>query len=174
MKQDLINAEILSRILKVRGQKVMLDRDLAELYGVKSIRLREQVKRNIKRFPQDFMFQLTELETDLMVSQNAIPSKQHLGGHLPYAFTREGIAMLSSVLKSERAIEVNIEIMRVFVRMREMLMRDKDFSDKLDKLEKRIDKTDKNVGDIFTAIRQLRTPDPQPKKKIGFTGKLKE
>lgn len=175
MKQNLINAEILSRILKVRDQKVMLDRDLAVLYGVKTKVLKQSVRRNIERFPTDFMFELTKKEFDDWRSQFVTSNSDKMGlRYVPMVFTEQGIAMLSSVLKSERAIEVNIEIMRVFVRMREILMRDKDFSDKLDKLEKRIDKTDRNVGDIFTAIRQLRNSDPQPKKKIGFASKLKE
>ncbi|MGV8878082.1 MAG: ORF6N domain-containing protein [Sphingobacteriaceae bacterium] len=99
----------------MREQKVMLDRDLAELYGVKAIRLREQVKRNPERFPQNFMFQLTEQEVEDMVSQNAIPSRQVLGGTLPYAFTEHGILMLSNVLKSEKAIQMSIRIIEMFV-----------------------------------------------------------
>jgi len=98
----------------IRSVQIMLDRDLAIFYGVKPIRLREQVKRNIKRFPSDFMFQLTEEEVDLMVSQNAIPSKQHLGGSLPFVFTEQGVATISAVPTSERAIEINIQIMRAF------------------------------------------------------------
>jgi hypothetical protein len=94
----------------------MLDRHLAELYGVRPLRLREQVKRNIERFPGDFIFRLTVAETQFLVSQNAIPSWKHLGGALPYVFTQEGVAMLSSVLRSERAVQVNIRIMRAFVR----------------------------------------------------------
>ncbi|MBU1261739.1 ORF6N domain-containing protein [bacterium] len=102
------------KILLIREQKVMLDRDLAELYGVKPIALRQQVKRNIVRFPEDFMFQLTQEEAEFLVSQNVIPSKKHFGGYLPYAFTEQGVAMLSSVLNSERAVLVNIQIMRTF------------------------------------------------------------
>lgn len=109
------NEEIQNRIYTIRDVQVMLDKDLAIFYGVKPIRLREQVKRNIKRFPSDFMFQLTEEEVTLMVSQNAIPSKQHLGGSLPFVFTEQGVATISAVLTSERAIEVNIQIMRAFV-----------------------------------------------------------
>ena len=106
MKNHLVPEEVIERkIFMIRGHKVMLDRDLAELYGVKPIRLREQVKRNIHRFPEDFMFQLTEKEAKSMVSQNAIPSWKHFGGYLPYVFTEQGVAMLSSVLNSERAIQ---------------------------------------------------------------------
>jgi hypothetical protein len=115
----IVQGEISSRILTLRGEQVMLDRDLAELYGVRPIRLREQVKRNSERFPSDFMFQLNENEVDSMVSQNAIPSRQHLGGALPYAFTEQGIYMLASVLKSNKAVEVNIAIIRTFKKLRE-------------------------------------------------------
>lgn len=122
-KINIIPQEVLiSKIYFLREQKVMLDRDLAILYGVKSIRLREQVKRNISRFPNHFMFQLSEQEVEIMVSQNAIPSKQHLGGTLPYAFTEHGVLMLANVLKSERAIEVSIRIIELFVKLREMLV----------------------------------------------------
>lgn len=110
--------EIENRIYTLRNQQVMLDKDLALFYGVKPIRLREQVKRNIKRFPLDFMFQIDNDEIDILVSQNAIPSKKHLGGSLPYVFTEQGVATISSILTSERAIEVNIIIMRAFVAMR--------------------------------------------------------
>ena len=153
------------KIYLMRGQKVMLDKDLAALYGVKPIRLREQVKRNIKRFPEDFMFQLNEKEINIMVSQNAIPSRKYLGGHPPYVFTEQGVAMLSSVLNSERAIEVNIHIMRAFVKLREMIASNKELAKKLNKLEK---KYDAQFRVVFDAIRQLMTP-PEPKhKKIGF------
>src|SRR6476620_1258666 len=113
-------ARIGRSILEIRGQKVLLDRDLAALYGVKAIALRQQVARNRTRFPDDFMFQLTADEAESLVSQNVIPSRRSLGGSLPYAFTQEGVAMLSSVLRSERAVAVNISIMRAFVRLREM------------------------------------------------------
>lgn len=104
----MIQEEVIKeKIYFLRGLRVMLDKDLAELYGVKAIRLREQVKRNIKRFPDKFMFQLSESDVELMVSQNAIPSKQHLGGYLPYAFTEHGVLMLANVIKSTRAIQMN-------------------------------------------------------------------
>src|SRR6266568_580936 len=103
------------RIYLIPGNKVMLDRDLAELYGVKPIALRQQVKRNRRRFPADFMFRLTMREANILVSQNVIPSRRSLGGSLPYVFTQEGVAMLSSVLKSDRAVRVNVAIMRAFV-----------------------------------------------------------
>ncbi|MCX5750663.1 MAG: ORF6N domain-containing protein [Candidatus Saganbacteria bacterium] len=110
-----------NKIFLIRGEKVMLDRDLAKLYGVKAIRLREQVKRNKARFPEEFMFQLTHQEAEILVSQNAIPSRKHLGGSLPYAFTEHGVAMLSSILRSERAIKISILIVKTFVKLRRIL-----------------------------------------------------
>jgi len=153
-------------ILLIRGQKVMLDRDLAELYGVKAIALRQQVSRNEARFPPDFMFRVSEEEAEAMVSQNVIPSKRSLGGSLPYAFTQEGVAMLSSVLRSERAVRVNIEIMRTFVRLRTMLASNVELARRLDALEK---KYDAQFRVVFDAIRQLMAPPPaRPQRRIGF------
>jgi len=155
-----------SKILLIRGQKVMLDRGLAKLYGVKTIRLREQVKRNKKRFPEDFMFQLTIKEAEILVSQNAIPSKKHLGGYLPYVFTEQGVAMLSSVLNSERAILVNIQIMRAFTKLRQMLLTHKDLKRKIEAMEK---KYDQQFRVVFEAIRKLLEPSPpKPKRQVGF------
>ena len=155
-----------NKIFSLRGLRVMLDRDIADLYGVKPIRLREQVKRNKKRFPEDFMFQLTKKEADILVSQNAIPSKKHLGGYLPYAFTEQGVAMLSTVLNSERAIMVNIQIMRTFTKLREIFASHKDLQRKIEDMESKYDEQFKIV---FEAIRQLLEPPPEkPKGKIGF------
>lgn len=169
MPNSIILVEIIeNKIYLIRNRKVMLDKDLAELYGVKPIRLREQVKRNIRRFPEDFMFQLAEEEIDFMVSQNAIPSRKYLGGFQPYVFTEQGIAMLSSVLKSERAIDVNILIMRSFVKMRQMLSTHKELADKLNELENKYEKHDKDIKTIIDAIRQLMSPPEKPAKKIGF------
>lgn len=156
------------KIYLIRGQKVMLDKDLAVLYGVKPIRLREQVKRNIKRFPEDFMFQLNEKEIDIMVSQNAIPSRKYLGGYQPYVFTEQGVAMLSTVLNSDRAIEVNIHIMRAFVKLREILSTHKDLAHKLSELEKKFEKHDAEIKAIFDAIYQLMAPQEKSKHRIGF------
>jgi hypothetical protein len=153
-------------ILLIRGQKVMLDTDLAVLYRVTTKRLNEQVRRNIKRFPEDFMFQLTKQEYEVMRSQNAT-SKKGRGGrrYLPLAFTEQGVAMLSSVLNSERSIQVNIDIMRAFVRLRQLLATHKDLARKLEELEK---KYDAQFRVVFQAIRELMTP-PEPKKRpIGF------
>ncbi|HEX7584386.1 MAG TPA: ORF6N domain-containing protein [Prolixibacteraceae bacterium] len=112
---------ILSKIYLIRGQKVMLDRNLAELFSVKAIRLREQVRRNPDKFPEHFMFQLTETEVEIMVSQNAIPSKKHLGGSLPFAFSEYGVLQLANVLKSNTAVQMSIKIIEIFVRIRQML-----------------------------------------------------
>ena len=167
---SIVPVEVVERkIYLIRGQKVMLDKDLAVLYGVKPIRLREQVKRNIRRFPDDFMFQLNEKEIDSMVSQNAIPSRKYLGGYKPYVFTEQGVAMLATVLNSERAVQVNFAIMRVFVKLREMIACNKDLARKLDAMERKYDAQFKVV---FDAIRQLMEP-PAPK-KIGKIGFLKE
>lgn len=150
---DVISQGAIERkILLIRGNKVLLDRDLAILYGVKAIRLREQVKRNKKRFPEDFMFQLTTKEVEILVSQNAIPSQKHLGGYLPYAFTEQGIAMLSSVLHTQRAIEVNIAIMRVFVKIKRFLHANKELAHKLGELEKKVEKHEDDIQTIFDAI----------------------
>jgi len=168
---SLIPAERIEEcILLVRGQKVMLDRDLAALYGVKPIALRQQVKRNIDRFPSDFMFQLSDEEAELLVSQNVIPSRRSLGGFLPYVFTQEGVAMLSSVLRSRRAVHVNIEIMRVFVRLRRILASHKALARRLDQLESKYAAHDEQLAAVFEAIRRLMEPPPEPEKKgrIGF------
>ena len=165
----LIPVEMIERkIYLIRGHKVMLDKDLAFLYGVKPIRLREQVKRNIKRFPEDFMFQLNDQEINFMVSQNAIPSRKHLGGYNPYVFTEQGVAMLATVLNSERAIQVNIAIMRAFVKLREILSTHKELAHKLTELEQKIERHDEEIKVIFDAIRQLMKPPDTKTKKIGF------
>lgn len=153
-------------ILFIRGKKVMLDRDLAILYGVKPTALRQQVKRNLNRFPEDFMFQLTTIEVEAMVSQFVIPSRKVLGGHLPYAFTEQGVAMLSSVLKSDR----DVEIIRAFVRLRQLLSTNKELVLKLESLET---KYDSHFKVVFDAIRQLMAPpllteDNNKAEKIGF------
>jgi len=130
----------------------MLDRDLATFYQVKSTRLREQVKRNPKRFPDDFMFQLREEEVDLLVSQNAIPSKRALGGALPYAFTEQGVAAISSVLTSERAIDVSIIIIRSFVALRKSALNGRSLNSRISHLEKAQIKTESQLDKIFTAL----------------------
>jgi hypothetical protein len=159
---------LISKIVVIRGQKVMFDRDLAELYKVKSIRLREQVKRNSERFPVNFMFQLTEEEVEEMVSQFAIPSKKHLGGYLPYAFTEHGILMLANVLHSVTAIKVSLQIIEIFVRLREIMMLNKDVLLKLEKLGRKVDTHDENIQLIFKYLKLLLNPPNPPRRKIGF------
>jgi len=156
------------KILLIRGQKVMLSTYLAELYGVETRVLNQAVKRNINRFPEDFMFQLNDFEADQLVSQNVIPHRKYFGGSLPYAFTEQGVAMLSSVLNSERAVQVNIAIIRAFVKLREMLSTHKELTHKLAQLERKIEKHDENIKLIFNAIRQLMAPPEPKKRKIGF------
>ncbi|MCX6250241.1 MAG: ORF6N domain-containing protein [Bacteroidetes bacterium] len=164
---------IVSKIYLVRRKKIMLDKDLAELYEVKAFRLREQVKRNIDRFPVNFMFRLTEEEIDLMVSQNAIPSKQHLGGHLPYVFTEHGVLMLANVLRSKRAIKMSIRIIEVFVKVRELLLTHKDILLKLEKIEQQLSGHDEKISLIFEYLKQLEQANQQEpvvkeRKRIGF------
>jgi phage regulator Rha-like protein len=165
---------VMSKIYLLRGSKVMLDRDLAELYGVKPIRLREQVKRNQERFPKNFMFQLTQKETEIMVSQNAIPSKQQLGGYLPYAFTEHGVLMLANVLKSEQALTMSIRIIEIFVKLRELLLTNKEILLKLEQLENRSGRQDADIKIIFEYLRKLLTPAQEPMRKIGFKIKGEE
>ncbi|MGH9340803.1 MAG: ORF6N domain-containing protein [Acidobacteriota bacterium] len=159
------------RIYLIRGQKVMLDSDLAELYGVETFNLNKAVKRNIDRFPGDFMFQLTSEEAARLRFQIGMSKPSGRGGrrYLPYAFTEQGVAMLSSVLRSERAVQVNILIMRAFVRLREILGTHRDLALKLEALEKKYDAKFKVV---FDAIRELMAPTPVPQKRqIGFSPK---
>ena len=156
-----------NKILLIRRLKVMLDRDLAELYGVPTKRLNEQVRRNISRFPEDFMFQLTEKEAGLLRSHFAT-SKRGGRRYLPLVFTEQGVAMLSSILHSERAIQVNIAIMRAFVRLRQILSTHKALAYKLEQLERKIEKHDREIRSIFDVIRQLMMPLEKPKKRIGF------
>ena len=156
---------ITRRIYLMRSRKVMLDRDLAELYGVKAIALRQQVKRNHDRFPEDFMFQLSEEEVGLLVSQSVIPSKRSLGGFLPYAFTQEGVAMLSSVLRSKKAVQVNIAVMRAFVKLSQLLASRRELASRLETIEKHLASHDTALGDhaehiraVFKAMRRLTNP----------------
>jgi hypothetical protein len=159
---------IANKIYYIRKQKIMIDRDLAELYGVQPIRLREQVKRNIDRFPPKFMFRLTQKEVDAMVSQFAIPSKQLLGGSLPYAFTEHGVLMLASVLKSKLALEVSIRVIEIFVKMREILSTNKDIRLQVQKLEQKLTSHDTDIKLIFGTLRKLLNPPQEPRKRIGF------
>ncbi|MBI5665799.1 MAG: ORF6N domain-containing protein [Nitrospirae bacterium] len=173
--QSIVPAEVIERkILLIRGQKVMLDRGLADLYGVATKVLLQAVKRNLTRFPDDFMFQLNYQEVAALRSQ-IVTSKTGRGGHRyqPYVFSEQGVAMLSSVLNSERAIQVNIAIMGAFVKLKEMLSTNKELAHKLAQLERKIEKHDGEIKLIFDAIRQLMIPPETKKKKIGF-GREKE
>ncbi len=167
---------VATKILVIRGKKVMLDKDLAELYGVAVKRFNEQVKRNILRFPEDFMFQLTKEETLSLRSQNATLNDQvgmkgvtesKRGKHLkysPYVFTEQGVAMLSSVLNSERAIQVNIAIMRAFVKISQILLTHKELAEKLAELERKYQLHESDIQVIFEAIKKLLEPPPEPPK----------
>ena len=155
-------------ILLIRGQKVMLDRDLAELYGVETRSLIQAVKRNVERFPIDFMFQLTHGEFDSLRSQIVISKGKGGRRYPPYAFTEQGVAMLSSVLRSKRAVQVNVEIMRAFVRLRQMLASHTELARKLAALES---KYDDQFAVVFEAIRQLMAPPARPRRRIGFKAK---
>lgn len=158
---------VVSKIYIIRGLKVMLDRDLAELYGVETKQLKRAVNRNTARFPTDFMFELTADEFENLRCQFGTSS---WGGvrYLPLAFTEQGVAMLSSVLKSERAILVNIHIIRVFTRMREMLSTHKDVLLKLEQLERKVTRHDEDLKTLFSYLRELLNPPTQPVRKIGF------
>ena len=159
-----------SKILLIRGKKVMLDRDLAKLYGVPTKALNQAVKRNIERFPEDFMFIFTKEEFENWRSQFVTSNSEKMGlRYRPYVFTEQGVAMLSSVLSSKRAIQVNIAIMRVFVKIKEMVVTNKELMYKLSELERKIEKHDGEIHAIFEAIRQLMEPPPEkPKRRIGF------
>jgi hypothetical protein len=163
-----------SRILLVRGEKVMLDADLADLYGVTTGALVQAVKRNAPRFPADFMFRLTKHEVGILKSQTVILASMALRywgrrREAPYAFSEQGIAMLSSVLRSPRAIAANVAIMRAFVRLRQIVAANSELAKKLDELERRVSKHDDAVASIVRAIRELASPaEPKAKRRIGF------
>jgi phage regulator Rha-like protein len=165
----LIPIEMIERkIYLIRGEKVMLSSDLAELYGVEPKVLIQAVKRNIERFPEDFMFQLSNQEFTNLKSQIVTSSWGGIRRANPYAFTEQGVAMLSSVLRSKQAVQVNIAIMRAFVKLREILSTNKELALKLDQLERKIEKHDEEIKLIFDAIRELMKPPEKKTKKIGF------
>jgi len=162
---------IIDRVQNIRGIKVMLDKDLAERYGVETFRLNEAGKRNNSRFPSDFMFQLSHEEFNSLISQNAISKNTGRGGtrKLPYAFTEQGVAMLSSVLNSETAIQVNIQIIRVFTKMKQLLLDNKELFLKIEKIERKLTEHDKDLQNIFTILKKLLpNPDPVKRNPIGF------
>ncbi len=168
-----------SKIYFIRGKKAMLDADLANLYQVKTQALNQAVKRNLKRFPVDFCFQLNELETHNLKSQivtsslisQSVISKRGGRRNNPFVFTEQGVAMLSSVLKSERAIQVNIQIMRTFSKIREMISSNRELREKIEKLEKKYEGHDKKFAVVFEAIRNLITEKEKPRTEIGFNTK---
>jgi hypothetical protein len=174
-KEERASSELVSapaieqRIFVVRGRQVMLDEDLADLYGVATKRLVEQVKRNVDRFPEDFMFQLDKEEAAALRSQIAT-SNTGRGGrrYAPYVFTEQGVAMLSSVLRSKRAIAVNIEIMRTFVELRRVASSYAAIEERLEQIERGMGEHDDQLAQIFNALRQLIAPPAQPKRPIGF------
>jgi phage regulator Rha-like protein len=181
---EIIPVELIQqKIFLIRGHKVMLDSGLAELYGVETSNLNKAIKRNSERFPEDFMFQLTREETDSLRFQfgiletgeqaksQSVETKRGRGQHrkyLPYVFTEQGVAMLSSVLHSKRAIQVNIAIMRAFVKLKAMLSTNKELAHKLAELENKIEKHDGEIKLIFDAIRQMMAPPEKMRPKIGF------
>src|SRR3982074_344793 len=170
MKHEIIPAvRIAPSIYSSREQKVLLDFELARLYGVTTGNLNKAVSRNRERFPSDFMFRLNREEAEHLIFQFGI-SKPGRGGrrHLPYAFTEQGVAMLSSVLNSTRAVKVNIAIMRAFVKLREMLETNRELARKFAELEKRVGKHDEKIDAILDAIRQLMAPPTKPRRQIGF------
>ncbi len=184
MNKEIVPADqIASRIRNFRGEKVLLDFDLAALYGVETRVLNQAVKRNAERFPSDFMFQLSVEETE-MISQRVTssagqtvsdssqivmsPGKHRGKRYRPYAFTEQGVAMLSSALNSERAIKVNIAIMRAFVKLRQILETNRELAKKFSELERRVGKHDEEIDAILEAIRQLMAPPDRPRREIGF------
>lgn len=169
LKALVVEQKILNRIYVIRGQKIMLDEDLAEMYNVETRRLNEQVKRNIKRFPKDFMFTLTQKEFENLKSQNATSS---WGGRrkLPNAFTEQGVAMLSSILNSDTAIEVNIRIIRVFTKLREYALTHREILMQLSRLEREVKGNSKDIENIFMVLKELieKQSNPISRNKIGL------
>lgn len=168
MKQVAAQQVIEEKIFVIRGQKVMIDRDLAELYQVETKYLNRQVKSNIERFPKEFMFQLTiEEKNELVQNLHRFKSLKH-STYMPYAFTEHGVAMLASVLRSERAVAISIYIVKTFIKLREILATHKELATKIDMLEEKLSKHDIDIMKIFQAIRQLMAPTEPPKRRIGF------
>jgi phage regulator Rha-like protein len=168
--KELISAEsITSRIYFIRGHRVLLDRDLAELYGVETKQLKRAVRRNIDRFPPDFMFELTIKEyNSLRCHFGTLEGKGKHSKYLSMSFTEQGVAMLSTVLNSKQAIQVNIAIMRAFVNMRTLLANNKEFAEKLKVIEGQLAEHDEQFRLVFEAIKQLLKEDNKPQRKIGF------
>jgi len=161
---------IIDRVHSIRGMKVMLDKDLADMYGVQTSALNQAVKRNSLRFPDDFMFQLSQKEFESLISQSVISKQVGRGGtrKLPYAFTEQGVAMISSVLNSETAIQVNIQIIRVFIKMKQLLLDNKDLYLKIERIENKLTAHDEDIQNIFVILKKLLQPPPIKRKIIGF------
>jgi hypothetical protein len=171
MKEIIIPNEVITnKIYFIRNQKVMLDRDLAELFEVKPFRLREQIKRNSEKFPEHFMFRLSEAEVTLLVSQNAIPSKQSLGGSLPFVFTEHGVLQLANVLKSERATQMSIKIIEIFVSLRALLTDNLSVKLEIEVIKKKLVNHDKNIELVFSYLDELieKREDNIERTKIGY------
>lgn len=167
---------IMNQIYYIRGQKVMLDRDLAELYGVETKVLKQAVKRNIGRFPEDFLFEMNTKELENWRSQFVTSNSDKMGlRYAPFCFTEQGVAMLSSVLNSERAIKVNIQIMRIFTRIRQMLSDNTKLRLEIEKIKKKMDNHDKNIEQVFQYLDELidKKENPKDRKQIGYKMKGK-
>jgi len=159
---------IMSKIILIRGQKVMIANDLAELYGVTTKRLNEQVKRNIRRFPANFMFQLTEKEKEKVVAICDHLQNLKYSPYLPYAFTEHGSVMLANVLNSDRAIQASIRIVEIYIKMRELVLTHKDILLKLEQLEKRVGRQDENIAMVLQYLRKFIDTQEKPRKAIGY------
>ena len=160
---------VVNKIYEIRNLKVMLDSDLAELYGVETGRLNEQVKRNTNRFPEDFMFQLSEAEFKSLISQFAISNKGRGGRRkLPFVFTEHGVLMLSSVLSSQQAIQVNIQIVRIFSRLRKLISEHSEFKLEMADVKRKLTNHDKNIETIFSYIDELTEKKAQPRRRLGY------
>ena len=169
MKKEIIPVQQVAQAIRfVRGERILLDFDLAQLYGVTTGNLNKAVRRNRERFPTDFMFQLTAEETKSLIFQIGISKGRGGRRHFPHAFTEQGVAMLSSVLNSQRAMKVNIAIMRAFVKLRQILETNPDLARKFSELERRVGKHDAEITEIIEAIRQLMAPPEKPRREIGF------
>ncbi len=165
---QIAEAVIIEKVHIIRGVKVMLDKDLAEMYGVETFNLNKAVKRKINRFPADFMFQLSKEEFQNLIFQNGISKSWGGTRKLPFAFTEQGVAMLSSVLNSDTAVEVNIQIIRVFTKMKELLFDNKELWHKIEKIENHLVKHDEEIKIIFQYLKKLLVQEEKPKKSIGF------
>jgi len=160
---------IISKIYLLRNQKIMIDRDLAELYGVETKVLKQAVRRNLKRFPEDFMFEMNKMEFEIWRKENVISTEDKHGlRYAPFCFTEQGVTMLSCILNSNTAIEVNIRIIRIFTRLRELVLTHKDILLKLEQMERKVNQQDDDIKLIFDYLRELLNQKSEPMRKIGF------